>query len=65
MVSQIRALERKYKELEEELLKSRKKTELEMTEYMEEEVGGKLTGVINQRMRIEARVKHNHKVGRV
>lgn len=61
----MKALETKYRQLEEELLKSRRATQEKMTEFMEEEVGGQLTDVINQRMKIEARIRHNHQVGRI
>ena len=34
----------------------------EMLTFMEEEVGTKLTNISNERMKMEARLRHNHQV---
>ena len=60
----IEAIKLKYKKLEEELLKSRRSTQEEMLVFMEEEVGTKLSNLSNLRVRIEARLRHNHQVSK-
>ena len=59
------ALQNKYEKLEEELIKSRRTTQEEMLVFMEEEVGTKLSNLSNLRVRIEARLRHNHQVSNV
>ena len=59
------ALQKKYKKLEEELIKTRRSTQEEMLVFMEEEVGTKLSNLSNLRVRIEARLRHNHQVSKV
>ena len=54
----------KYYQLEEELIKSRRSSQEEMLVFMEEEVGTKLTNLSNMRVRIEARLRHNHQVSK-
>ena len=54
----------KYQELEAELLRSRRSSQEEMLVFMEEEVGTKLSNLSNLRVRIEARLRHNHQVGK-
>ena len=54
----------KYRQLEEELLKTRRSSQEEMLVFMEEEVGTKLSNLSNLRVRIEARLRHNHQVGK-
>ena len=56
------ALQNKYEKLEEELIKTRRSTQEEMLVFMEEEVGTKLSTLSNLRVRIEARLRHNHQV---
>ena len=58
----IEAIQLKYQQLEEELLKSRRSSQEEMLVFMEEEVGTKLSNLSNLRVRIEARLRHNHQV---
>ena len=58
----MKALQKKYKKLEEELIKTRRSTQEEMLVFMEEEVGTKLSNLSNLRVRIEARLRHNHQV---
>ena len=60
----IRVIQHKYKELEEELIKSRRSLQEEMLVFMEEEVGTKLFNLSNQRVRIEARLRQNHQVSK-
>ena len=62
---QISAVEAEYKRLEAELLKSRRSSQEEMLMFMEEEVGTKLSNLSNLRVRIEARLRHNHQVSKV
>ena len=52
-----------YKKLEEELVESRRTSQEEMVLFMEEQVGANLSNMSNQRMKIESRLRHNHKVG--
>ena len=59
---QIQALQTKYQKLEEELIKSRRISQERMLTFMEEEVGTKLTNTSNERMKMEARLRHNHQV---
>ena len=59
------ALQNRYEKLEEELIKSRRSTQEEMLVFMEEEVGTKLSNLSNLRVRIEARLRHNHQVSKV
>ena len=59
---QIQALQTKYRKLEEELIKSRRMSQEEMLTFMEEKVGTKLTNISNERMKMEARLRHNHQV---
>ena len=58
------ALQNRYALLEEELIKSRRSTQEEMLVFMEEEVGTKLSNLSNMRVRIEARLRHNHQVSK-
>ena len=60
----IEAIQLKYQKLEEELLKSRRSSQEEMLVFMEEEVGTKLSNLSNLRVRIEARLRHNHQVSK-
>ena len=60
----IKAIELKYQKLEEELINSRRSTQEEMLVFMEEEVGTKLSNLSNLRVRIEARLRHNHQVSK-
>ena len=62
---QINALQNEYKKQEEELLKCRRSSQEEMLVFMEEEVGTKLSNLSNLRVRIEARLRHNHQVCKV
>ena len=57
-------LQNRYEKLEEELIKSRRSTQEEMLVFMEEEVGTKLSNLSNLRVRIEARLRHNHQVSK-
>ena len=59
---QINALQEEYRKREEELLKCRRSKQEEMLVFMEEEVGTKLSNLSNLRVRIEARLRHNHQV---
>ena len=59
---QINALQNEYKKQEEALLKCRRSKQEEMLVFMEEEVGTKLSNLSNLRVKIEARLKHNHQV---
>ena len=59
---QIQALQTKYQKLEEELIKSRRISQERMLTFMEEDVGTKLTNISNERMKMEARLRHNHQV---
>ena len=59
---QIDALQTKYQKLEEELIKSRRTSQEEMLTFMEEDVGTTLTNISNERMKMEARLRHNHQV---
>ena len=54
----------KYNQLEEELLKTRRSSQEEMLVFMEEDVGNKLSNLSNMRVRIEARLRHNHQVSK-
>ena len=58
------ALQNRYEKLEEELIKSRRSTQEEMLVFMEEEVGTQLSNLRNLRVRIEARLRHNHQVSK-
>ena len=61
---QINALQEEYRKREEELLKCRRSKQEEMLVFMEEEVGTKLSNLSNMRVRIEARLRHNHQVSK-
>ena len=61
---QISAVKAEYRKLEEELLKIRRSSQEEMLVFMEEEVGTKLSNLSNLRVRIEARLRHNHQVSK-
>ena len=54
----------KYSQLEEELLETRRSSQEKMLVFMEEDVGTKLSNLSNLRVRIEARLRHNHQVGK-
>ena len=60
----IEAIQLKYQNLEEELIKTRRSTQEEMLVFMEEEVGTKLSNLSNLRVRTEARLRHNHQVSK-
>ena len=62
---QMNALQEEYRKREEELLKCRRSSQEEMLVFMEEEVGTKLSNLSNLRVRIEARLRHNHQVCKV
>ena len=61
---QISAVKAEYRKLEEELIKTRRSSQEEMLVFMEEDVGTKLSNLSNLRVRIEARLRHNHQVSK-
>ena len=58
----MKVLEVKYAKLERELLELREKTKNEIVEFLEGEVGIKLSVLSRHRLNIEARLKHSHQV---
>ena len=60
----IEAIQLKYQKLEEEWIKSRRSSQEGMLVFIEEEVGSQLTNLSNLRVRIEARLRHNHQVSK-
>ncbi|XP_067931006.1 E3 ubiquitin-protein ligase TRIM56-like [Watersipora subatra] len=58
--AQIPAIKDKYDDVEKKLIESRRKTQEEVTEFMEDKIGTMLTNLSNKRADLEARMKNNH-----
>ena len=59
---QLKAIRHKYDILEERLMDHMQKTKIKLADFMEENVLANWTGLRNQRLTIEARLKHSHEV---